>query len=103
MEDAFVIVTVMFQEERDSETVNKGKDSFYDKFVNKFDGMPTRSANRTMIKYIKFGILAAGIWREQLHDEIRVFNVFGAKIIVFGEDVISLQEDIWILCVMSGV
>ena len=63
MEDAFVIVTVMFQEERDSETVNKGKDSFYDKFVNKFDGMPTRSANRTMIKYIyKFQVRHSCSW-----------------------------------------
>jgi len=33
LEDAFV--NVMFQEERNGETVNKGNDSFYDKFVEK--------------------------------------------------------------------
>jgi hypothetical protein len=32
-EDAFV--NVMFQEEHNGETVNKGNDSFYDKFVEK--------------------------------------------------------------------
>jgi hypothetical protein len=31
LEDAFV--NVMFQEERNGETLNKGRDSFYDKFV----------------------------------------------------------------------
>jgi len=31
VEDAFV--NVMFQEERNSETFNKGRDSFYDKFI----------------------------------------------------------------------
>ena len=31
LEDAFV--NVMFQEESNSETVNKGNDSFYDNFV----------------------------------------------------------------------